>query len=69
MLYRYYFIMNCISETNFSESLTKTHQIFIKEMYLKIVNCYTFCSSLRVLAHCGLVMPYGDVDLSQHCLR
>ena len=28
------------------------------------------CMSLNVgLTHCGLVMPYGDIDLGQHWLR
>ena len=27
-----------------------------------------FCSCLNVLTHCGLVIPYGNIDLGQHWL-
>ena len=28
-----------------------------------------FCLGLNVLTHCGLVTPYGNIDLGQHLLR
>ena len=30
---------------------------------------WPFCSNLRVLTHCGLMTPYGNIELGQHWLK
>ena len=49
--------------TNLSEILIKRQKNLHKQNAFENVNCKML--SIR-LTHCGLVMPYGDIDLGQH---
>ena len=33
----------------------------------KEVSCHQNQGHVSILTHCGLVMPYGDIELDQHC--
>ena len=42
--------------------------VFIYGIFLELM-CYTLCQSMSIitpLTHCGLVTPYGDIDLGQN---
>ena len=56
--------------TNFSEILMKIHTFSFKKMHLKMLfgKWPPFCLGANVLNHCGLMTPYGDIDLGQHWL-
>ena len=42
---------------------------FLSGKFFLLCNQYTRVSNTVLLTHCGLVAPYGDIDLGEHCLR
>ena len=56
--------------TNFSEILSEIHVFSFKRMHLKMLSAKwpQLCLCLNVLTHCGLMTPYGNIDLGQHWL-
>ena len=58
-------------ETNFSEILSEIHIFSFKKIHLKMSSGKRrpFCLGLKVLIHCGLVMPYININLDQQWLR
>ena len=48
---------------------TKIKTILIKETHVKMssTKCPQISSHHNALTHCGLVMPYGDINLDQIC--
>ena len=47
------------------------YQLYLsgKVLYKSSIVQLKTVASLSLLTHCGLVMPYGDLDLGQHRLR
>ena len=57
--------------TNFSETLIEIQTSLFKQMYFKQMlsaKWHSFCLGLNVLTYCGLVTPYGNIDLNQNWL-
>ena len=56
---------------NFSEISIEINAILFKKMHVKMLYAkwHLFSFGLNELTHCGLVTPYGDIELCEQWLR
>ena len=53
---------------NFSEIFIKIQKFSLVKMHLKMSEkWWQFCSEGNELTHCGIVTPYGDIDMGRDC--